>query len=104
MKCFISVLCILSAGEVMAFDSGAREAVLETKLAPVSRRLLTCDQWQWIGNGAVTWGCLRTPREAIVAGGAATDEAIAHLLQRIEALEAKVRQLEGDQSRAFLSR
>lgn len=56
----------------------------------VARRILVCDQWQWIGGGAITWGCLSQPREALVAGGQITDEVIASLQDQINALKTQL--------------
>ncbi len=59
----------------------------------VNRTLVICDQWQWIGNGAITWGCLSTPRRAGVAGGQATDEVVLSLQNQINALRAELEAL-----------
>lgn len=60
----------------------------------VSRRMIVCDGWQWIGHGATTWGCLYTPRETLVAGGPATDEVIVSLQKQIKDLEERLKKLE----------
>lgn len=59
----------------------------------VARRVLICDQWQWIGNGATTWGCLTVPRQGFVAGGQITDEVVKSLQDQINKLKAELRQL-----------
>lgn len=61
---------------------------------PVSRRMITCDGWQWIGGEATTWGCFHTPREVHVAGGEATDQVIASLQKQISDLEARIKIME----------
>jgi hypothetical protein len=60
----------------------------------VSRRVIICDQWQWIGGSAITWGCLSTPRAAEIAGGQITDQVVASLQEQINQLNAKVKKLE----------
>ena len=59
----------------------------------VGRTVIICDQWQWIGNGAITWGCLSTPRRATVASGQVTDEVVASLQKQIDELKAQVQAL-----------
>lgn len=60
----------------------------------VARRTIVCDGWQWIGNGATTWGCLFTPHEAFVAGGKATDDVVADLQRQIDALTERLNKIE----------
>jgi hypothetical protein len=67
----------------------------ETAQPSVSARVLICDQWQWIGNNATTWGCLTVPRAALVAQGQKTDQVIASLQEQINKLEARIKKLEG---------
>jgi hypothetical protein len=59
----------------------------------VSRRVLICDTWQWIGGGAVTWGCLTTPRAIFLSDGKTTDEIVVSLQNQINQLKAQVESL-----------
>jgi hypothetical protein len=64
----------------------------------VGRSVLICDQWQWIGNGAVTWGCLTLPRRVTVAGGVATDEVVTSLQNQINELKSQLEALKSGRS------
>lgn len=64
----------------------------------VGRTLLICDQWQWIGNGATTWGCLSTPRRVTVAGGQVTDEVVTSLQNQINELKTQIEALKSSRS------
>lgn len=80
---------------LLSFGTGfAVKAADNIEQPPVSRRLVTCDQWQMIGNGHFLWACLTMPREALVAGGPATDSVILSLQDQINKLEARVKELE----------
>lgn len=88
---------ILGWGVGVLVASGFAQASLVDQ-APVTqpsvnRTLVICDHWQWIGNGAVTWGCVSQPRRAGIAGGQVTDEVVLSLQNQINALRAEVEAL-----------
>lgn len=90
----ISVLCLLGG---LCLSSTATADNITQPL--VSRRVIVCDKWQWIGSGAITWGCLTTPREAQVAGGTVTDEVITSLQNQINQLQSQLKKLDLQKTR-----
>ncbi|MGZ3771845.1 MAG: hypothetical protein ACXVCP_19615 [Bdellovibrio sp.] len=82
----ISIFILTSASQVLADYSVIQPSV--------SRRMIICDGWQWIGGQATTWGCLYIPREVHVAGGDDTDKVIASLQKQITDLEARLKKIE----------
>ena len=85
MISFFTLFNLFSAFPVMAEDAVTQPSV--------SRRVLICDKWQWIGESATTWGCLSTPRQVELAGGQITDQVILSLQDQISKLEAKLEKL-----------
>lgn len=89
------LVVIIFAAKLSFAAAEASTVVVDGEEQPsVSRRMLVCDAWQWIGGTATTWGCLRTPREAFVAGGPVTDQVVASLQSQIRTLEERLRKLE----------
>ena len=86
-----SVHCKVAVGILIGFAVAGAQAHAQDPT--VGRRVIICDQWQWIGNGATTWGCLMQPRAVSLAGGQITDQVVASLQSQIEALKAEIEAL-----------
>lgn len=92
--CALGLLVSLGSAQASPQALGDTPPVVQPS---VIRTLVICDQWQWIGNGAITWGCLVTPRRAGVAGGQTTDEVVLSLQSQINALRAELETLKRSQ-------
>ncbi|MCB0351644.1 MAG: hypothetical protein KDD38_10705 [Bdellovibrionales bacterium] len=88
----VATMSLFVIPALFAFSTARAE--LSPEQPSVVRSTIVCDRWQWIGNGATTWGCLYTPREAFVAGGQATDEVVADLQKQINDLNERLKKLE----------
>ncbi len=92
-----SVHCKVAVGILIGFAVAGAQAHAQDPTPivqpTVGRRVIICDQWQWIGNGATTWGCVMQPRAVALAGGQITDQVVASLQSQIEALKAEIEAL-----------
>ena len=87
MKTFVLFFMLASTSSWAGIPDAEADPVIQPS---VGRTLLICDQWQWIGNGATTWGCLSMPRRVTVAGGQVTDDVVTSLQTQINELKDQI--------------
>ncbi|MFN8791892.1 MAG: hypothetical protein ACK5Y2_10610 [Bdellovibrionales bacterium] len=90
----VKIVAFVLLGTLMMYSTSFAQPQVVGVQPSVSRRAIVCDSWQWIGNGAVTWGCMSTPRETSVAHGLTADQVIFSLQEQINQLEARIKALE----------